>query len=574
VTLGLAERQQSLLDPVVAFCDEQVDDDSVFALLHRERDRLFPDELFADLYEGRGRHSVPPSILATLLVLQRLFGISDREAVDRFTFDARFRYAAGVGDWTSGPASIVHTVLVRFRMRLKESDDPKRIFRVTTEVAGDAGLLGVRRVLDSAPLFDAVATQDTVTLIRSAIRRLLKVADPDLEGELRAVLARDDDYARPGKPACDWDDADAREALVDALVRDGLAALGVLDGRGVTGEVDEAGQLLATVVGQDVTQDDDGVFGIVRGTSQDRVISTVDPDARHGHKSTAGKFDGYKGHVAIDPDSEIVTGTAVGPANGGDAALTVALTADLDDHTDHPGQAGQGHDRDGVGKDAGDAADDDRRGDGQAPGDNRADDHSDGHADEDGRPAGAAVYGDAAYGSGDNLADLHARGIDARVKVQPPSNRGGKFTKDDFDVDLQAGTVVCPAGVVADLRCGDDGSGIARFGPACNSCPLRGRCTTAKTGRTISVSKHERVLADARGRQRDPTWQDDYRATRPKVERKLAHGLRAGRRMPRRGIDNAALDWSWRFAGVNLVRMAAEGLRYGAGSWQTAPTTA
>jgi hypothetical protein len=166
VTLGLAERQGDLLDDLTRFCGEVVDDDSIYGLLHRERDRLFADEAFADLYTHRGRRSVPPSVLACVMVLQRLEGCSDREAVDRFTFDARWRYACGVGGWESGPTSFVHTVLVRTRMRLRDSADPDRVFRVSKEVAADAGLLGAKRVLDSAPLHDAVATQDTVTVTR------------------------------------------------------------------------------------------------------------------------------------------------------------------------------------------------------------------------------------------------------------------------------------------------------------------------------------------------------------------------------------------------------------------------
>src|SRR5439155_10288563 len=132
--------------------------------------------------------------------------------------------------------------------------------------------------------YDAVATQDTVTLIRGAIRGLLRVCDDALEAEIRRYLRRDDDYARAGKPACDWDDAGAREELIDALVRDGLEALKELEGRQLSTEVAEAASLLATVIGQDIDQTPDGTFRIARRTAPDRVISTVDPEARHGHK--------------------------------------------------------------------------------------------------------------------------------------------------------------------------------------------------------------------------------------------------------------------------------------------------
>src|SRR5216684_8631302 len=179
------------------------------------------------------------------------------------------------------------------RARLRDSADPHRIFRVSRQVAAEAGLIGLRRVLDSTPLYDAVATQDTVTLIRSAIRGLLRVADDELEAQIRRYLRRDDDYARAGKPACDWDDAEAREAMIDDLVRDGLEALRELEGRTLSVEVGQAAELLATVIGQDIEQTGEGVFRIARRTAPDRVISTVDPEARHGHKSSAHGFDGY-----------------------------------------------------------------------------------------------------------------------------------------------------------------------------------------------------------------------------------------------------------------------------------------
>jgi hypothetical protein len=196
-------------------------------------------------------------------------------------------------------------------------------------VAREAGLIGRKRVLDSTALYDAVATQDTVTLIRSAIRALFRVVDKALGAELRSCCKRDDDYVAPGKPLCDWDDVQAREALVDALARDAYAVLAALDGRTLTTEVTQAAALVATVVGQDLEQRDDGMFRIARRVAKDRVISTVDPEARHGHKTAARGFDGYKGHIAIDPDSEIITATTVTAGNVADGNVAEALVADV-----------------------------------------------------------------------------------------------------------------------------------------------------------------------------------------------------------------------------------------------------
>ncbi len=232
-----------------------------------------------------------------------LEGLSDREAVERFTYDARYKYAAG-GLPFDHPG-FAHTVLVDLRARLARSERPERIFERTLEIARAAGLVGVRRVLDSTPLYDAVATMDTVTLVRSAIRGLLAAADEREQG-LRSRLRRDDDYAAAGKPACDYDDVAARAALVDALARDGHALLAALDGERLDPALGEAAALLATVLGQDLDEDADGTFRIARRVARDRIISTVDPEARHGHKTAAHGFDGYKGHLALDPDAELI----------------------------------------------------------------------------------------------------------------------------------------------------------------------------------------------------------------------------------------------------------------------------
>ncbi len=170
---------------------------------------------------------------------------------------------------------------------------------------------------------------DTVTLIRNAIRGLLHVAWADLGIELRAVLRSGDDYATADKPHIDWDDRAAREALIDSRARDGYRCLHLLEGLSLDGPVAQAAALLATVLGQDLEEDQDGVFRIARRVAKDRVISTVDPEARHGHKTSARGFDGYKGHTAVDPDSEIITATAVTPGNTGDDRVAEELIGDL-----------------------------------------------------------------------------------------------------------------------------------------------------------------------------------------------------------------------------------------------------
>jgi hypothetical protein len=562
VTLGRTPAQADLLRSTVSFVEGRVDPDSIYGVLHRECFTLFPDEMFADLFTDVGRRSVPPMIVAVVMVLQRLEGLSDREAVDRFAFDARWKYAAGGLDFDY--PGFVHTVLVDMRARLARSERPDRIFETVLAVAKSAGLLGRRRVLDSTPIYDAVATMDTVTLVRSAIRGLLRVADAQLEAELRGLLARDDDYATAGKPVCDYEDGAAREALVDALARDAMALVAALDGRNLGPEVDQAARLLAATVGQDL-EEVDGVFRIARRVAKDRVISTVDPDARHGHKTSARGFDGYKGHLAADPDSEIITATGVTAANAGDADQAAELLAD-----DLPGPVSRG----------GDDTDADGRGGGQsgavASGASEPDDAT---ADTDTEGSGAAaqlaVYGDAAYGAGPLLATLEDAGARIMTKVQPPPALGGRFAKDRFDIDLAAGTVSCPGHVTLAIRPAKGGGGVAAFGTACSHCLLAAQCTTSPAGRTVTISAYEPQLARARAAQADPTWRADYTATRPKVERKIGHLMRrrhGGRRTRVRGTTKVAADFSLLAAAVNLARLAVLGLHRAAGQgWQVAP---
>ncbi|MFG2261294.1 IS1182 family transposase [Streptomyces mirabilis] len=528
MAVGRTPMQPGLLSSTAGFCEGRLPPNSIYAVLHRECRALFPDEMFADLFAEDGRRSVPPMIVAVVMVLQRLEGLSDREAVERFAFDVRWKYAAGGLDFDH--PGFVHTVLVDMRARLAASARPNRIFERTVEVAAQAGLVGRRRVLDSAPVYDAVATQDTITLIRSAVRGLLRAADHVLRARLRAVISSGDGYTSAAKPAIDWTDAAEREALIDARARDGYALLAVLEGRVLEQEVDQAARLLATVLGQDLEQDG-GVFKIARKVARDRVISTVDPEARHGHKTVRRSFDGYKGHVAEDPDSEVITATAVTAGNVGDAGPAAELLADI---LHSPTQDEQVE-------------------------------------EEQVEEEQVEVYGDAAYGTGPLLAELAEAGVEVMIKVQAANAPGGRFSKDAFTVDLEVGQVTCPNQVTAAIRPQRDGGGAACFAAACASCPLAALCTTARNGRVITISPHEEHLARGRARSADPGWLAAYRATRPKVERKIAHLVRrrhGGRCARVRGRAKVGADFSLLAAAVNVARLGVLGITStGRGNW-------
>lgn len=550
MSLGQGPQSEDVFRSGSQFCRERLSERSIYELLYREGHRLFPAEDFADLFSDIGRNSVPVRIVAVVMVLQRLEGLSDREATERFTFDLRWKYAAGGLSYDA--PGFVHTVLVDMRARLRRSERPNRIFETALSIAQQAGLVGRKRVLDSTPLYDAVTTQDTVTLIRSAIRSLLSVADADLAMQLRAQCRRDDDYRTPGKPVCDWQDAAARDALIDALSRDAYALLLILDGKTLPVEVAQAAQLLSTVVGQDIECGPDGEFRIVRGVAKERVVSTVDPETRHGHKTASRSFDGYKGHIAVDPDSEIITATEVTAGNASDGSVAAALCPDVF------AQA-QAEQKSATPIDAASKAEPALK--------SAAEPIS--STEESVDPL--SVYGDAAYGASEFVQKLEAVGVEVMVKVAQPSAPSGKYGKDAFAIDLAKRTVRCPGGQLAVIQPSADGGGLASFGQHCPNCPLRSQCTDGKRGRHIRIHKDEATLQKHRHAQQSPTWKARYRATRPKVERKLGHLMQrrhGGRRARMRGRLRVGQDFAMLCAAQNLKRLATLGLRHQAGTWR------
>ena len=494
-----------LLD-AAALCRHLVDAGSVYAFLADHRKDLFPDELFADLFaSGRGRPSVPANQVATVMVLQALEGLSDREAAAQLRRNIAWKVACGLALTDQG---FHPTVLTLWRSRLRASDRPERIFETVRAVIAQTGVLKgrQRRALDSTLLDDAVATQDTVTQLVGAIRRVRRLV-PAAAG--LALDAHDYDHD-PGKPACVWDDAEARDQLVSALVGDAMAVLAAVKGEQLDGDQAEAVGLLALVAGQDVEPGDaEGSWRIARKVAADRVISVVDPQARHMHKSVSSYRDGYKAHLAAEPETGLVTAAALTPANAADGPTGVSLLA------------------------------------GEAP--------------------GLEVLADAAYGGGETRAALTAAGHAQTIKPIPlrPAVPGG-FTKDDFAIDLHAGMVTCPAGHKVAITAG----GRAVFDWRCRPCPLRERCTRAKDGKTVNLHPHQAELMAARRKAATPAFQVSYRRWRPMVERSIAWLVANGHRRVRyRGLARNQHGLSLRVAAINLRRLVRMGLDHHDGGW-------
>jgi hypothetical protein len=484
------------------WCGHLIPDRSVYAFLADHRQQPFPPELFADVArQGGGHPSVPAEVVATVMVLE---GLSDREAISALRRDIACKVACGLRLDDEG---FHPTVLVYWRNRLRASERPRRVFDAVRQVVEATGVLAGRRrrVLDSTILADAVATQDTVTQLIAAIRRVRRLVPRARQVEVGAH-----EYDRPGKPVCAWDDPQARQALVSGLVNDALAVLAAVADMELDAEQAEAVALLALVAGQDVEADQrPGTWRIARRVARDRVISTVDPQARHARKSSAQRRDGYKAHVAAEPKTGLVTACALTAATASDGPTGVEPLA--------------------------------------------------------GEQPGLEVLGGLAYGSRETRAALRAAGHTQTIKPIPlQSAVPGGFTIHDFRVDPHAGTVTCPAGATATISA----SRQASFARWCRSCPLRERCTTAKAGRTIRIHPHEDELRAVRRRAMTRGFQDGYQRWRPMVERSIAWLVAEGcRRVPYRGIERNQLWGSLRVAAVNLRRLLVLGLAHQDGAW-------
>jgi len=531
---------------------------SVFAFLAEHRAELFPDSFTADLFGSRtGRPSLPADLVGSVLVLKELYDLSDPQTADALKFDIRWKVACGRSliQMSFDPSTLVY-----WRKRIAASGRPDRVFDAVAQVITGTGILAGRRkrCVDSTVFDDAVATQDTCTQLVAAMRKVARVVDgaADVIGRVCAL-----DYSKPGKPSIDWDDPAAKQQLVSDLVNDALAVLAELTGPDAPERDDAAADalgLLALVAGQDVepAEDSDGTDGrwrIARKVAPDRLISTVDTEARHTRKSKSKRRDGFRGHVAAEPESGLIT----------DCEMTMAAGPGSADAENGVKMAGRDRfHRAGAQPQAG------------APGQAAPQDAPPQDAPPDQAPPRddeqrLEVYGDSAYGSGKARADYQAAGHDTVIKPGPvrPAVPGG-FTVDDFAVNEDDGTVSCPAGQVRPMS----PARTVTFGAVCAACPLRARCTTAAGGRSMTIHPHDGLLRAARAQARTEQFRQAYPA-RSNVERAIAWiATQNGRRVKLRYIGTAKND-AWlhtRCAALNLRTLLKAGLTRSRGAWVAA----
>ena len=399
-----------------------------------------------------------------------------------------------------------------------------------------------------------------MTQLVSAIRRVAREVPG--AAEQIAVVCTGHDYSKPGKPKTDWDDPAAKDALVSALVSDATALVAAFSEAKLDEQAASALALLALVAGQDVepaegSDGNDGRWRIARKVAEDRVISTVDPDARHTRKSPEARRDGYRAHVAADPETGIITDEkltrAAGTENSDPAVAEEFLAAEAGPEDSGPASAGLP------------AA-------GGPPGPGAGHDDAGGAAAGDDPGQGLlGWYGDSAYGTGDLRGAISDAGHRAVIKPKPlQSPVEGGFTVDDFTVNEQAGTVTCPAGHTVTLS----RTRIATFGVACRGCLLRQRCTTCKTGRKLVLHERDDLLRAARADwAADAGLRQDYMAHRPNVERAVAQvATFRGRRLKLR-YRGVAKNHAWlkrRTGAINLRNLLGKGLTRRDGAWALA----
>ena len=511
--LGRRDPQRSLFG--TQHLPHPVPADSFYARMGALSDVLFPDDDLADMYcPDNGRPSLPPSLMNGVLLLQFYDDVSDEEAVERLKYDLRWKVALDLALDYSG---FHPTSLTKYRNRLVENNQERYAFDRFIAVAREAGFIPDRVTLltDTTNVRGAGAVQDTYTLLRKGIRKVLKAAGfhlphkrQGLAPEARALLERYVDQDR--KADIDWSDPQQRLAQLQVLFQDAEAALDLAAEQIAEDEVRAWGWLLVKILGDDLVVDDQGQAQIGQGTAADRLISLTDPQMRHGRKSKAHLFNGFKTVVSAEQSSELLLDIADVTASGSDGEHLMPTIERVE------ANAGVTVER---------------------------------------------VLGDGAFGSGENRAAC-ARDPEHLIDLVAPLARPAnpEVDKSAFQIDLAAQTATCPQGHTVAGRTGTKGGQpMTKFTFArsdCEACSLFAKCVRSKeAGRTVQAGPYEAYLQAARVRQETGDFALLYRL-RAAIERKIAELVALGMRGTRYvGESKRQLQRLWTGAVVNLRRL-------------------
>lgn len=483
-------------------CREHVGAESFYGALSQLGPKLFKDEDFSGLYrEEHGRPSVPPSQLCLALLLQTYDGVSDEEAIERTAYDLRWKVALGL---ELKEKLCAKSTLQLFRAKLVVHEQYGQIFEGSVRACRQAGLLKRRKLdvaIDTTPVLGRGAVKDTYNLISDQIRTVVEEAGALKAWELASVieeqgLSRHFGASLKGRVELDWDDPTARRALVGQVVADARVALalaaralrGFARGAEQTRALRAAQALLADLLLQDIDEQpaDGGGPALRQGTSRDRIVSTTDPEMRHGRKSQRKRFDGYKAGIAAEVEHGVILATDVRAANVADGAGAKAQVEQAAACAERP-----------IGR----------------------------------------VFGDTAYGNLATRQELQSCAEKIVSKAPPLPHRRGCFSIDDFVLDARHGVARCPAGKRSRPRQRvlkpSPGWRYAFARADCGACSLRTQCTKAKRGaRAVMVTETTRALQKLRRQQHTPAFRSLYRL-RVVVEHRLARLCQLGLRQAR-----------------------------------------
>lgn len=485
----------------------------LFVFLREHRHRLFDDAFQAELagmYRagGAGKEPVPPALLALVTLLQAAMGVSDEDAVGFAAMDRRWQMLLDCLGEEEAPFS--QGTLFNFRERLIRADLDRRLLERTIDLAKETrgfSFKSLRAAFDASPLFGAGRVEDTFNLIGHAARDLVTSVAQKLGISVEETVRRAGIPLLTGtslKAALDidWDDPAQKKQALERLLAQ-VRSLTAFVERELHSEIDKpplAGRFAALkqILGQDLEPDPEGGGSrIKRGVARERRISVSDPDMRHGRKSKSSRVDGYKRHVVVDVESTVILGAAITPANRPEAEALGQLLGDAVQHADELTDA----------------------------------------------------YFDRGYLAAPEVQTVRAAGTEVHCKSFPLRNHG-RFTKADFDLDLENQRITCPEGLTAPF---EFGTTVHFPASACRACPRRAECTTAaERGRSVSIHPHESFLAELRAVQKTPEGRNELR-TRTVVEHSLAAlGRTQGRKARFIGERKNLFDLRRHAAVVNL----------------------
>ena len=525
--LGERSAQRGLFEADTMFADF-VGRRNFYGFLASQRNELFRDEDFAALYcRDNGRPSVPPSLLATALVLQTYDRVSDDEATRRAAFDLQWKVALGV---ELDVRPFAKSTLQEFRAQLILHEQTGAIFQQSLEVAKRRGVWKkghpqherqqMQLALDTTHILGRGAVKDTYNLLADGIVQVLRGLAKLGPFELMDV-AEEVGCARyvqgpslKGQADVDWTDPQARQRFLAEIVADADRLLdlvrgtraGLVENSAEDKELVAAAEVLARILAQDLERDDNGPR-LKQGVAPDRLISVHDPEMRHGRKSSSHRFNGHKAQVAVDTDSQLITAVEVLPGNAADAEHALEIIEASEAATDCEV---------------------------------------------------VEVLGDCAYGAGSTRAEFAESGRTLVAKV-PELHNQEFFAKTAFEIDLEAGTCTCPAKQeTRELRPAKGGGGTFVFATAtCAACPLRAQCTRGQGGRTVQLHPQEALLQQARELQASPAF-DELRQRRQVVEHRIARLVQLGIRQARYfGRTKTLFQLGLAAAVANLTLLAA-----------------